>query len=391
LEEDSGIGYVERKSAQTPSGVQDQGVPDRDAPDPDVPDPDEPESDNPDPGSQDSDVPEIPEDGEEPYALEAMGGESEGGYGAANLPVPAEDPHAKTPAPWRGGGAAASPEGRDSLRAYLNEIRSFKILAPEEEKALVREYIRTGNPEAGRRLVTANLRLVVKLAMEYQSSWLNNLQDLIQEGNMGLLQALVKFDPSKNAKFSYYASYWIRAYILKYIMDNWRLVKVGTTQVQRKLFYNLKKAQDQLVREGFEPVPELLAERLNVPVSEVEEMDARLSSGREVSLDARLGEDKDDTQVSMLQAPGEGADSILADAQIRSLVKDRLGRLKKTLDDRERRILEKRLLAEEPVTLQEIGEEFGVSRERVRQLEERLKKKIHAYLLKELPELSLSE
>ncbi|MDR3155366.1 MAG: RNA polymerase factor sigma-32 [Deltaproteobacteria bacterium] len=313
-------------------------------------------------------------------------------HNRAHLPVPAPDPHASVPAHWRPSESPARiSELQDSLRAYLSEVRQFKMLSREEEDSLLDEYKRTGSQAAAQRLITSNLRLVVKIAMEYQTSWLNNLQDLIQEGNIGLLQALRKFDLSKGVKFSYYANYWIRAYVLKYIMDNWRLVKIGTTQVQRKLFYNLKKEQDKLLKEGFEPLPELLAERLGVSREDVEEMDARLNQGREVSLDSSLGEDMEETQVSLLPSPAEGADSILEEAQAQGMVADKLVRFRKTLDEREKRIMEKRLLTEEPVTLQEIGEEFGVSRERVRQLEERLKKKLRAYLLKELPELSLSD
>ncbi|MDR1037141.1 MAG: RNA polymerase factor sigma-32 [Deltaproteobacteria bacterium] len=307
----------------------------------------------------------------------------------ANLPVPAEDPHARVPAQWRGGGRVS--EVQDSLRAYLNEVSLIPMLSKEEERDLVREYTLTGSREAGQRLVTSNLRLVVKLAMQFQSSWLNNLQDLIQEGNIGLLHALKKFDPGRQVKFSYYAAYWIRAYILKHIMDNWRLVKVGTTQNQRRLFFNLRKEQDKLRKEGYDPAPELLAERLGVSVSEVSEMDARLSSGREVSLSSPIGPDMEESQVSMVADPGEGADSLLADAQIRTMVSDRLVRFKKTLGKRDREILECRLLSDDPLTLQEVGESFGISRERVRQLEERLKKKLTAYLLEELPELSLSQ
>jgi RNA polymerase sigma-32 factor len=269
----------------------------------------------------------------------------------------------------------------------MNEIRRFALLDRAEEERLLKEYRRTGDPEAAQRLVTANLRLVVKLAMEFQSHWLNNLQDLIQEGNMGLMQALRKFDPSRGVKFSYYASYWIKAYILKYIMDNWRLVKVGTTQTQRKLFFNLKKEQERLIREGREPGLELVAERLGVSESAVREMDLRLNSGREISLDAPVGPDSGQTQVSLLPSLEEGADSFLADAQIRELVAGKLERFRETLTERELIILERRLLSDDPVTLQELGEEFGISRERVRQLEERLKKILGDYLLKELPEL----
>jgi RNA polymerase sigma-32 factor len=224
--------------------------------------------------------------------------------------------------------------------------------------------------------------------MEFQSHWLNNLQDLIQEGNLGLLQALKKFDISRGVKFSYYASYWIKAYILKYIMDNWRLVKVGTTQAQRKLFYNLKKEQEKIQREGLDPGYGLLAERLGVTEGDVKEMSVRLNAGREIPLDAPVGPDSDQTQISLLPSNEDGADSLLADAQLNDMVKTKLARFRQTLSGRELIILDKRIMAEEPVTLQEIGEEFGVSRERARQLEERVRKNVTAFLLKELPDLA---
>ncbi|MDR2456838.1 MAG: RNA polymerase factor sigma-32 [Deltaproteobacteria bacterium] len=301
---------------------------------------------------------------------------------------PAGRPKALPPAPRPKAGPPAPPT-TDSVKAYMNEIRQFKLLDRKEEESLLKEYWRTSDPEAAQKLITANLRLVVKLALEFQSHWLNNLQDLIQEGNMGLMQALRKFDPSRGVKFSYYASYWIKAYILKYIMDNWRLVKVGTTQTQRKLFYNLKKEQEKLIREGREPGLELVAERLGVSEGAVREMDMRLNYGREISLDAPVGSDSAQTQVSLLPSQEEGADSFLADAQIREMVSDKLDRFRETLSERELVILDKRLLSEDPITLQEVGEIFGVTRERVRQIEERLKKVLGDYLLKELPELKI--
>ncbi|MDR2142520.1 MAG: RNA polymerase factor sigma-32 [Deltaproteobacteria bacterium] len=300
---------------------------------------------------------------------------------------PAPRPPAPAPA-LRPSPSPPSPRPSDSLKAYLAEVKRFKLLTKEEEAELLKQYKRTGDPEAGQRLVTGNLRLVVKIAMEFQSHWLNNLQDLIQEGNVGLLQALKKFDPSRGVKFSYYASYWIKAYILKYIMDNWRLVKVGTTQAQRKLFYNLKKEQEKIQREGLDPGYGLLAERLGVSEGEVKEMNIRLTAGREVSLDAPLGQDSDQSQISLLPSNEEGVDNFLADAQLRELLSDKIARFRETLNARELLILDKRLLTEDPVTLQEVGEEFGVSRERVRQLEERLKKTLGAYLLKEIPDLT---
>ncbi|MDR1658388.1 MAG: RNA polymerase factor sigma-32 [Deltaproteobacteria bacterium] len=304
-------------------------------------------------------------------------------------PVPSGRPQALPPVP-RPKALPPSAPSTDSFKAYLAEVRRFKLLDRQEEEQLIKSYKRTGDHEAGQRLVTANLRLVVKIAMEFQSHWLNNLQDLIQEGNIGLMQALKKFDPSKGVKFSYYASYWIKAYILKYIMDNWRLVKVGTTQAQRKLFFNLRKEQEKLLREGQEPGLGLVAERLGVSEGEVQEMELRLTAGGEISLDATVGPDSSQTQVSLLPSPEEGVDSFLADAQIRELVSAKLERFRETLSERESIILDRRLLTEDPVTLQELGEEFGVSRERVRQLEERLKKSLADYLLKELPELNLN-
>ncbi|MDR1921201.1 MAG: RNA polymerase factor sigma-32 [Candidatus Adiutrix sp.] len=298
---------------------------------------------------------------------------------AAPPPVPRPAPPAPTP---RFAGPAP-----DALRLYLSEIRQFKLLTREEEEALTLRYKADGDPETASRLITANLRLVVKIAMEFQSHWLNNLLDLIQEGNVGLMQALKKFDPGRGVKFSYYASYWIKAYILKYIMDNWRMVKVGTTQAQRKLFYNLGKERDKILREGLEPAPKLLAERLGVQESEVKEMGMRLSAGREVSLDAPIGPDSDQSQVSLLPSEDEGAETILASRQLKALLNDKLDLFRETLSPREKLIIEKRLLADSPVTLQEIGEEFGVSRERVRQLEERLRKTMIAFLRKEMPDI----
>jgi RNA polymerase sigma-32 factor len=301
-------------------------------------------------------------------------------------PVPAGRPKAQPPVP-RTKAPPPVRQGTDSFKAYLSEVRRFKLLSRAEEEELIKKYKRTGDPQAAQRLITCNLRLVVKIAMDFHSHWLNNLQDLIQEGNMGLLQALKKFDPSRGVKFSYYASYWIKAHIFKYIMDNWRLVKIGTTQAQRKLFYNLKKVQEQLHKDGFDPGFGVVAERLGVSEEAVKEMDIRLNSGREISLDAPAGADSPQSTVSLLPSPEDGADDLLADSQMRELLSKKLVLFRETLTDRELVLLDKRLLTENPVTLQELGEEFGISRERVRQLEERLRKTLGKYLLKELPDL----
>lgn len=306
---------------------------------------------------------------------------------AASPPVP----RTKAPAPVSRPLSSAPAVATDPLRAYLSEVRQFKLLSREEEDRLVALYKKNDDQDAAQKIITANLRLVVKIAMEFQSHWLNNLLDLIQEGNVGLMQALKKFDPGRGVKFSYYAAYWIKAYILKYIMDNWRMVKVGTTQAQRKLFYNLRKERDKILKEGLTPAPKLLAERLGVTESDVEEMDMRLSAGREMSLDAPIGPDSDQTQISLLPSDTEGAESLLSKTQLRELLKDKLALFRETISPREKLILEKRILAESPVTLQEIGEEFGISRERVRQLEERLKKTLLIFLRKEMPDLEPEE
>lgn len=301
--------------------------------------------------------------------------------------APPPVPRTKAPAPVARSSSSAPVVATDPLRAYLSEVRQFKLLTREEEDRLVALYKKKDDQDAAQKIITANLRLVVKIAMEFQSHWLNNLLDLIQEGNVGLMQALKKFDPGRGVKFSYYAAYWIKAYILKYIMDNWRMVKVGTTQAQRKLFYNLRKERDKILKEGLTPAPKLLAERLGVTESDVEEMDMRLSAGREMSLDAPIGPDSDQTQISLLPSDTEGAESLLSKTQLRELLKDKLALFRETISPREKLILEKRILAESPVTLQEIGEEFGISRERVRQLEERLKKTLLIFLRKEMPDL----
>jgi RNA polymerase sigma-32 factor len=273
----------------------------------------------------------------------------------------------------------------------LEEIRRFKLLDRSEEIALVNRYKLTGDKEAAQRLITSNLRLVVKIAGEFQSHWLNNLQDLIQEGNVGLMQALKKFDPGRGVKFSSYASYWIKAFILKYIIDNWRLVRIGTTQGKKKLFYNLRRERDRLIQEGLEPAPALVAERLGVSKKEAEEMEVRLLRGGETSLDAPIGADGVTTQVSLLQSPDDTAENILSNSQTRVMVAEKLVRFRETLTEREAVILDRRLLTETPITLQELGEEFGVSRERVRQLEDRVKRSMRKFFTNAMPDLDFKE
>ena len=277
------------------------------------------------------------------------------------------------------------PSAVDPLQRYLAEISKFPLLSREEEERIAKEYYETRDPRLAYKLVTSNLRLVVKIALEFQQFWTRNFLDLIQEGNLGLLQAVRKFDPYRGVKFSYYASFWIKAYILKYIMDNWRLVKIGTTQAQRKLFYNLRKEKERLEALGFKPTPKMLAERLQVREKDVIEMEQRLSAS-DVSLEAPLKEDSEDSFKDFLRAPGPSVEDQIAREEVLSRFSQLLHEFGKTLQDKERVIFYERLLAENPLTLQEIGKRFGISRERVRQIEERLLRKLRKYLEERLPD-----
>ncbi|MFP4039413.1 MAG: RNA polymerase sigma factor RpoD/SigA [Desulfosudaceae bacterium] len=272
----------------------------------------------------------------------------------------------------------------DPLQRYLKEVSRYSLLTREQEIELGRRIQEAGDEDAVYTMVTSNLRLVVKIALEFQRIWMQNLLDLIQEGNIGLMHAVQKFDPLKNVRFSYYASFWIKAYILKFIMDNWRLVKVGTTQNQRKLFFKLKKEKQRLVDQGFEPRPKLLAERLGVPQKDVINMEQRLSSW-DVSMDEPVNDDSTTLKGDLLDLDEtQPVEELIGDKQLNSLVHDHLEEFKKTLNEREIKILEERIFTDEPVTLQDIGERYQISRERVRQLETNIIKKMKTYFQKEL-------
>lgn len=274
----------------------------------------------------------------------------------------------------------------DPLQRYLFEVNRYALLTPEEEKTLLLNYHKSPEPELAYKLITSNLRLVVKIAMDFQRYWMQNLLDLIQEGNIGLMQAIKKFDPFRGIKFSYYASFWIKAYILKFIMDNWKLVKIGTTQAQRKLFYNLKKEKGRLLALGIDPVPKLLSERFSVSEKEIVEMDQRLGEW-ELSLDAPITGDSTEDHKSFLPDKEASPEKALSERELKQVLNTKLQNFRKELTKRELVIFEKRILAEDPLTLQDLGEQFGVSRERIRQLEEKLLKKVKAYLEKELPDI----
>ncbi len=271
----------------------------------------------------------------------------------------------------------------DPLQRYLSEVSRYQLLTRDEERELAMRVWEDNDPDAAYSLVTSNLRLVVKIALEFQRVWMQNLLDLIQEGNIGLMQAVKKFDPYKNVKFSYYASFWIKAYILKFIMDNWRLVKIGTTQGQRKLFFKLKKEKQKLIDEGFDPKPKLLSQKLGVSEREIVDMDQRLD-GWDVSLDAPLKEDSDTERIDFLSTSAESAEDRVAKKEMDFLLHNKIAEFKKKLTDRELEIFEQRIFSDNPVTLQEIGDRYGISRERVRQVEKNVVKKMREFFKREI-------
>ncbi len=276
---------------------------------------------------------------------------------------------------------AAGEQGLVSaLTRYMAQLRHHAPISREEEHALAVRWVEEGDVEAARQLVLSNLRLVVKIAMGYRRAWANTL-DLIQEGNVGLMEAVQRYDPYLGVKLSSYAVYWIRAYILKYILDNMRSVRMGTTRAQRKLFFRLNKEKRQLEREGYEVEPRLLAERLDVSEDDVREMEARLSRP-DTSMDAPLRRDEEDgaTFGDRVVTPGTSAEQDVAGAQTRRVFLENVEHFAEKLNERDTRILRERLLADDPATLAELGKEFGVSRERVRQLEARLLRDMRAHM-----------
>jgi RNA polymerase sigma-32 factor len=289
--------------------------------------------------------------------------------------------HDLRPVPSRKDGSLVA---YDPLQMYLWEIRRYRLLTKEEEIELAIRYREKKDQEAGQRLILSNLRLVVKIAMDFHRYWMKNLMDLIQEGNVGLMQAIRKFDPHKGIKFSYYASFWIKAYILKFIMENWKLVKIGTTQAQRKLFFNLTKEKDRLLSLGYDPEPRLLAERLDVKKDEIIEMAQRLG-GWEVSLDAPVKEDAKQDYSSFLRSPESGADELLSVKERKELLREKLEEYRNTLSEKQRDIFDNRVLAEHPLTLQELGDKYSISRERVRQIQEKILKKAKEWLIEGIP------
>ena len=278
------------------------------------------------------------------------------------------------------------PVSHDTLRVYIAGVAKYPLLSREEEREVTRAIYDYQDLDAVERLAVSNLRLVVKIAMSYYNTYLNIL-DLIQEGNVGLLHAVKKYNPYKGTKFSTYAQFWIRAYILKYLMDSWSLVKVGTTQSQRKLFFRLNKEKRRLEALGLYPAPKLIASTLQVKEEAVVEMQTRLSYN-DVYLESPLSDDGTDTMMDTLSTD-EDVEDIVSEKETLGLLVERVKEFKTTLNEKEVCILDHRLMAEEPRTLEEIGASFHISRERVRQIEKIILKKAKARFNGDLVKLDI--
>jgi RNA polymerase sigma-32 factor len=279
----------------------------------------------------------------------------------------------------------AAPEGtralalRDPMAAYMAEVRRYPLLTREQEHELAVRWVEHGDQAAAKQLVTSNLRLVVKIANEYRRGY-QNLLDLVQEGNIGLLKAVQKYDPYRGVKLSTYSGWWIRAYVLKHILNNWRLVKIGTTQNQRK-------QSDALIRAGVDPSAENIAKGLDVSEEEVVEMQKRMASP-DASLNAPLGSNDEGgaerTRLDMLEDNAEDPEDEVSSNQFKRLLYDKLRSFGATLEGREAEIFSERLIADEPITLQDLGDRWGVSRERARQVEKRMVLRLRKFLQDEL-------
>jgi RNA polymerase sigma-32 factor len=278
-------------------------------------------------------------------------------------------------------------EGRlvplDPFAAYMQEVKKYPLLSEDDEKELAIRLQETGDVDAAYQLTTANLMLVVKIAMTFKREW-QSLMDLVQEGNVGLMKAVKNFDPFRGVRLSAYASWWIKSYILKYILDNWRLVRVGTTNSRRKLLFNLKKEKERLEREGFDPSTKLLAEHFGVDEGEIIDVEASIGAV-DVSMDTPTRADSTMTPAQSL-SDGKSLEKVAEIDQFREILKRKIEEFKSDLQPGEIEILEKRVLSESPQSLQEIGDERGVTREAVRQAEQRLLKKFRIYIEEQMPE-----
>ena len=270
------------------------------------------------------------------------------------------------------------PASYDPLKQYLTEVSRYPLLSREQEKTLAELVFKEKDKEAARTLILSNLKLVVKIALGYYNTYMN-VRDLIQEGNIGLMQAVKKYNPYKGTKFSTYASFWIRAYMLKYIRNNWSLVKIGTTESEKKLFYGLEKEKRRLEAKGILPVPQLLASNLDVKQEDVEDMQRRLSMA-DISLDQPAYEEGEETMMDMVKTDGN-VEEMVEEREKKRIAALKIAEFRGMLNERELYIFEHRIMTDEPMTLQEIGDHFNISRERARQIEKGVSAKVSTYLI----------
>ena len=275
----------------------------------------------------------------------------------------------------------------DPLTAYLNEIRQYENLTENEEQELAIKLLETNDSDAAYRLTTSHLMLVVRIAMTFRRQW-QNMMDLIQEGNVGLLKAVKNFDPFRGVRLSSYATWWIRSYILKYMLDNWRLVRVGTTNARRKLLYNLRKEKEKLENQGFTPTPKLLAEHFGVEESDVIDVQTSLGAG-DISVDTPMRDGEEATPAMFLTDPTATSPEDNAERnQFLESLKQEIDSFSKELKPIEQKVLSERILSESPRSLQEIGDDHNVTREAIRQTEQRILKKFKSYIAKNTPDFS---
>lgn len=265
------------------------------------------------------------------------------------------------------------------LQRYLTELRKYPLLTPYEEKDLAIKSFENEDIAARNRLVTANLRLVVKIAMEYRRAY-SQMLDLIQEGNAGLVQAVNRFNPYRGVKLSTYSAWWIRAYILKFLMDNKSLVRMGTTDAQRKLFFRLRSEAEKLYALTQKFDANALADTIGVKEQDVVEMHQRLSAG-DTSLDTPISEDGETRLIDFLVDDEENSLEKIEKKQLLEILSKKVQEVKSDLNERDLYIFNNRILSDDPVTLQDVGQKFGITRERARQLEVRVLNKIRSKLV----------
>ena len=268
------------------------------------------------------------------------------------------------------------------IQIYLKEVSKYPLLSPDEEFELAKKHYETGDSKTAHRLITSNLRLVVKIASDFKKIR-GELLDLIQEGNTGLMQAVKRFNPYKGVRLSSYAVWWIRAYILKFLLDNEKQVKIATTSSQRKLFYNLRQETKKLLKEYEKVDTKMIAERLQVPEKDIIEMQKRMSAS-DVSLDALVSQDSGSTVTTgdlIKDTKNEPVDDWIAHLQIKTQFRVFVKEFSQSLPPRDLFILNSRILSETPLTLQQIGDKYGITRERARQIEVRIIKKIKMFLI----------